>query len=55
MALDFCTENYDNFEWTYVKVKEFRKEEVKLLKENKKELEETLSESYRLEFEIARA
>ena len=55
VALDLCTKNYDNFEWTYVKVKEFRKEEAKLLKENKKELEQTLSESYRLKFEIERA
>lgn len=53
-ALDFCIENYDNFEWTYTKVKEFRKEEAKLLKDNEKELEQTLSESYELKFEIER-
>lgn len=54
-ALDFCIENYDNFEWTYVKVKEFRKEEAKLLKKNEKELQQTLSESYELKFEMERA
>lgn len=54
-ALDFCIENYDNFEWTFAKVKEFRKEEAKLLKDNEKELEQTLSESYELNFEIERA
>ena len=54
-ALDFCIENYDNFEWTYAKVKEFRKEVAKLLKENEKPLKQTFLESYELKFEIERA
>lgn len=53
-ALEYCIENYDSFEWTYDKVQAFRKEEASMLKNNRKELKQTLTISHELKFKTAR-
>lgn len=49
-ALMYCINNYDDFEWNYDKVKEYRKQEVEEIIENEKVVNKVLSESFKLKY-----